>query len=98
MDLPNSGHDRAIRYLVPTHQRPAFGRALAALPPAFLGFPATGESFESKARLQGDGQTPLLRVAEKGYEAVVKLLLDTGKVEAEAKDARYGWTGRRARR
>ncbi len=98
MDLPNSGHDRAIRYLVPTHQRAAFGRALAALPPAFLGFPATGESFEFKARLQGMGQTPLLRVAEKGYEAVVKPLLETGKVETEAKDARYGWMGRHARR
>ena len=97
MDLPNSGHDRAIRYLVPTHQRAAFGRALAALPPAFLGFPAT-EILRVQGWIARDGQTPLLRVAEKGYEAVVKLLLDTGKVETEAKDARMVGRGRRARR
>ena len=34
-----------------------FDRAVAALPPGFLGFPATGQTFESKdlckARLQG---------------------------------------------
>jgi hypothetical protein len=57
MDLLNGGYGRAIRFLVPTHQRAAFDRAVAALSPAFLHFPATGESFESKvsckARLQG---------------------------------------------
>jgi hypothetical protein len=57
MDLLNSGYDRAIRFLVPTHQRVAFDRAVAALPPGFLDFPVTGETFESKvsckARLQG---------------------------------------------
>jgi hypothetical protein len=43
--------------LFPHPQRAAFDRAMAALPPAFLGFPVTGESFKSKAackaRLQG---------------------------------------------
>jgi hypothetical protein len=42
---------------VPTHQRSTFDRAIAGLPPAFLGFLTTGEVFESttacKARLQG---------------------------------------------
>ena len=31
-------------------------------------------------------QTPLLLAAAKGYEAVVKLLLGTGKVDADVKD------------
>ncbi|KAB5581125.1 hypothetical protein GE09DRAFT_463702 [Coniochaeta sp. 2T2.1] len=38
------------------------------------------------------GRTPLLWAAEKGHEAVVKLLLDTGKVEINSKDSRYGRT------
>jgi hypothetical protein len=49
--------DRAIRFLVPTHQRGTYDRAVAALPPGFLEFPVTGEIFESKVgckvRLQG---------------------------------------------
>jgi hypothetical protein len=49
--------DRSIRFSVPTHQRSTFDRAIAGLSPAFLGFPTTGEVFEStaacKARLQG---------------------------------------------
>jgi hypothetical protein len=49
--------DRAIRFLVPTHQRGTYDRAIAALPPGFLEFPVTGEVFESKVgckvRLQG---------------------------------------------
>jgi hypothetical protein len=57
MDLLNSGYDHAIRFLVPTHQRATFDRAVAVLPSGFLDFPATGETFESKtsckARLQG---------------------------------------------
>lgn len=32
------------------------------------------------------GQTPLLWAAEKGYEAIVKLLLETGRVDIEARD------------
>jgi hypothetical protein len=32
------------------------------------------------------GQTPLWWAAENGHEAVVKLLLETGKVEADLKD------------
>ena len=39
------------------------------------------------------GQTPLLLVAENGYEAVVKLLLSTGQVDIKSK----GWhNGRRS--
>jgi hypothetical protein len=49
--------DSSIRYSVPTHQRGAFDRAIEATPSAFLGFPTTGEVFESaaacKVRLQG---------------------------------------------
>ena len=49
--------DRVIRFLVPTHQRGTYDRAIAALPPGFLKFPVTGEVFESKVgckvRLQG---------------------------------------------
>ena len=56
MDLLNGGYDRTIHFLIPTHQRPAFGHVVAALPPAFLHFPATAETFEYKvscnARLQ----------------------------------------------
>jgi hypothetical protein len=59
--LPNmetpAAFDHSIRFSVPTHQRSTFDRAVAGLPPAFLGFPTTGEVFEStaacKARLQG---------------------------------------------
>jgi ankyrin repeat protein len=36
--------------------------------------------------------TLLSWVAEKGHEAVVKLLLDTGKVDVDAKDSEYGRT------
>jgi hypothetical protein len=56
METP-SAFDYRIRYLVPQHQRSTFDRTIAALPPAFLGFPTTGEVFDSaascKARLQG---------------------------------------------
>jgi hypothetical protein len=49
--------DREIRFLVPTHRRGTYDRAVAALPPGFLEFPVTGEVFESKVgckvRLQG---------------------------------------------
>jgi hypothetical protein len=38
------------------------------------------------------GRTPLPRPAANGYEAVVKLMLDTGKVNTKAKDTRYGRT------
>jgi ankyrin repeat protein len=41
-----------------------------------------GAELESKDK---DGWTPLLHAAEKGHEAVVKLLLDTGKVDVNAK-------------
>src|SRR3954447_22105338 len=59
--LPNvetpGAFDRNIRFSVPTHQRSTFDRAIAGLPPAFLGFPTTGEGFDDpaacKARLQG---------------------------------------------
>jgi hypothetical protein len=48
MDFLNGGYDRAIRFLILTHQRAAFDHAVAALPPTFLHFPVTGETFESK--------------------------------------------------
>ena len=59
--LPNvetpGAFDRNIRFSVPTHQRSTFDRAIAGLPPAFPGFPTTGEVFDDpaacKARLQG---------------------------------------------
>jgi hypothetical protein len=59
--LPNmetpAAFDHSIRFSVPTHQRSTFDRTIAALPPACLGFPTTGEIFEStaacKARLLG---------------------------------------------
>jgi hypothetical protein len=39
-----------------------------------------------------NGWTPLSWAAERGHEAVVKLLLGTGKVDVDAKDEEYGWT------
>jgi ankyrin repeat protein len=38
------------------------------------------------------GRTLLPRPAANEYEAVVKLMLDTGKANTEAKDTRYGRT------
>jgi hypothetical protein len=56
METPTT-FDHSIRFSVPPHQRSTFGLAIAGLPPAFLGFPTTGEAFEStaacKTRLQG---------------------------------------------
>jgi ankyrin repeat protein len=33
------------------------------------------------------GRTPLSRAADYGHEAVVKLLLETGKVDVDSKDS-----------
>ncbi|KAH8730688.1 ankyrin repeat-containing domain protein, partial [Phaeosphaeriaceae sp. PMI808] len=38
------------------------------------------------------GRTSLSWAAEKGHEAVVKLLIDTGKVDVDSKDFKYGQT------
>jgi hypothetical protein len=41
------------------------------------------------ARSQGDGQPPLLWVAESGHRAVFKLLLATGRVDTDATDSHW---------
>ncbi|KAH8767818.1 hypothetical protein BGZ57DRAFT_797785, partial [Hyaloscypha finlandica] len=38
------------------------------------------------------GQTPLSWAAQNGHEAVVKLLLETGKVDVDSKDSVHSWT------
>jgi hypothetical protein len=64
--------DHSIRFSVPPHQRSTFGLAIAGLPPAFLGFPTTGEAFEStaacKTRLQG------FRLGKSNKDAFVEFL------------------------
>src|SRR5262249_22558006 len=39
-----------------------------------------------------DGHTPLFWAARNGHGAVVKLLLETGKVDVDSKDGRFGLT------
>jgi ankyrin repeat protein len=41
---------------------------------------------------EAHGMTPLSWAAARGHEAVVKLLLETGKVEVDSKDTKYGQT------
>jgi hypothetical protein len=79
METP-AAFDHSIRFSVPTHQRSTFDRAIAALPPALLGFPTTGEVFEStaacKARLQGFslGQGFAVVVGKSNKDAYVEFL------------------------
>jgi hypothetical protein len=81
--LPNmetTAFYHSIRFSVPTHQRSTFDRAIAGLPPAFLGFPTTKEVFESsaacKARLQGFslGQGFTVVVSKSNKDSFVEFL------------------------
>jgi hypothetical protein len=94
MDLLNSGDDRAIRFLIPIHQRVAFDRAMAVLPPGFLDFPVTGETFESKvsckARLYGFA-------LRQGFPVVISKSNQSNTPRIEFLCIHHGWVSRNNR-
>ncbi|KAK7415016.1 hypothetical protein QQZ08_012456 [Neonectria magnoliae] len=51
-----------------------------------------GENVASMNMQDGNGRTPLSWAAEKGHEAIVKLLLSTGNIDVDSRDAKYGQT------
>ena len=87
----------AKRYSSPENYSQEFPKQMTGLHlAAYFGVEKTVEDLLQK-RVDIDsrdtyGRTPLSWAAENGHEAVVGLLLATGKVDADSKDTLAGWT------
>ena len=85
-----NGHEAAVKLLLDTGKVDADSKCMPYRIPgggwSMLPWPVKNNNLDANLKDAMSGQTPLSWAAKNGHEAVVKLLLDTGKVAADSKD------------